>query len=280
MIDRTGLAGFLRRRRESLQPEDVGLPRARVVVPTACGARRSRPCATCRPTTTPGSSASAARSRRSRCSPPSLRACTSPWTSATTCSGWRGTSRRRGGRAASTSARASCGSSTGSGTPRPRSSPSSARPSGRPRPRSRCSVTRALVRPLTQQRLPLVHRPCDPRAPRGGGPRLPLAHVRRRSARDRDRAGPGIASRGAGEPAAGAQRGVPLVVGRPRGGDPPARGQALPAPRGRTARAALPAAARPAAVAPADGLHGRAGLGEPREAPDARGDRRPEPLRT
>lgn len=27
MIDRTGLAGFLRRRRESLQPEDVGLPR-------------------------------------------------------------------------------------------------------------------------------------------------------------------------------------------------------------------------------------------------------------
>src|SRR5690349_24677361 len=27
MIDRAGLAGFLRRRRESLQPEDVGLPR-------------------------------------------------------------------------------------------------------------------------------------------------------------------------------------------------------------------------------------------------------------
>ncbi|MGX1675430.1 helix-turn-helix transcriptional regulator [Streptomyces sp. NPDC055400] len=29
VIDRTGLAGFLRRRRESLQPEDVGLPRGR-----------------------------------------------------------------------------------------------------------------------------------------------------------------------------------------------------------------------------------------------------------
>jgi transcriptional regulator with XRE-family HTH domain len=29
MIDRTGLAGFLRRRREALQPEDVGLPRGR-----------------------------------------------------------------------------------------------------------------------------------------------------------------------------------------------------------------------------------------------------------
>src|ERR671911_512690 len=29
MIDRTGLAEFLRRRRESLQPEDVGLPRGR-----------------------------------------------------------------------------------------------------------------------------------------------------------------------------------------------------------------------------------------------------------
>ncbi|TQC44564.1 XRE family transcriptional regulator [Rhodococcus sp. WS4] len=29
MIDRAGLAGFLRRRRESLQPEDVGLPRGR-----------------------------------------------------------------------------------------------------------------------------------------------------------------------------------------------------------------------------------------------------------
>ncbi|SOD65775.1 Helix-turn-helix domain-containing protein [Streptomyces zhaozhouensis] len=29
MIDRTGLAAFLRRRRESLQPEDVGLPRGR-----------------------------------------------------------------------------------------------------------------------------------------------------------------------------------------------------------------------------------------------------------
>ncbi|MCQ4207365.1 helix-turn-helix transcriptional regulator [Streptomyces longispororuber] len=29
MIDRTGLADFLRRRRESLQPEDVGLPRGR-----------------------------------------------------------------------------------------------------------------------------------------------------------------------------------------------------------------------------------------------------------
>ena len=27
MIDRTGLAGFLRSRREALQPEDVGLPR-------------------------------------------------------------------------------------------------------------------------------------------------------------------------------------------------------------------------------------------------------------
>ena len=27
VIDRTGLAEFLRRRRESLQPEDVGLPR-------------------------------------------------------------------------------------------------------------------------------------------------------------------------------------------------------------------------------------------------------------
>ncbi|WP_327001850.1 hypothetical protein OHA72_43005 [Dactylosporangium sp. NBC_01737] len=27
MIDRAGLAGFLRRRRESMQPEDVGLPR-------------------------------------------------------------------------------------------------------------------------------------------------------------------------------------------------------------------------------------------------------------
>lgn len=29
VIDRTGLAEFLRRRRESLQPEDVGLPRGR-----------------------------------------------------------------------------------------------------------------------------------------------------------------------------------------------------------------------------------------------------------
>src|SRR6476469_8699799 len=29
MIDRVGLAGFLRHRRESLQPEDVGLPRGR-----------------------------------------------------------------------------------------------------------------------------------------------------------------------------------------------------------------------------------------------------------
>src|SRR5688572_21910413 len=29
MIDRAGLAGFLRRRRESLQPEDIGLPRGR-----------------------------------------------------------------------------------------------------------------------------------------------------------------------------------------------------------------------------------------------------------
>ena len=67
MIDRTGLAEFLRRRRESLQPEDVGLPRGqRAAYAAGCGARRSPRCATCRPTTTRGSSGSAVRSPRSR----------------------------------------------------------------------------------------------------------------------------------------------------------------------------------------------------------------------
>src|SRR5690242_13423840 len=45
MIDRAGLAGFLRRRRESLQPEDVGLlrsPRRR-----AAGLRREEVAALC-----------------------------------------------------------------------------------------------------------------------------------------------------------------------------------------------------------------------------------------
>ena len=54
MIDRAGLAEFLRRRRESLQPEDVGLPRGqrrRTERAAARGGRRAVPHV--RPTTTP-----------------------------------------------------------------------------------------------------------------------------------------------------------------------------------------------------------------------------------
>ncbi len=89
------------------------------------------------------------------------------------------------------------------------------------------------TRSRAQQRLPLVHRPRQPGHLRARGPRVPLPHVRRRPPRDRRRARTWLASRRAGRPAARAERGVPHPVGRPRDRPRARRGQALPAPRGR-----------------------------------------------
>ena len=68
-MDRGALADFLRRRREALQPGGRrAARRRRAAGPRVCGGKTSRPSPRCRPTTTPGSSSSAARSRASRCS--------------------------------------------------------------------------------------------------------------------------------------------------------------------------------------------------------------------
>ena len=65
------LADFLRRRRETLQPGDVGLSPARAGAPEDYAAKRSPRSPACPPTTTPGSNSSAARSPPSRSPPPS-----------------------------------------------------------------------------------------------------------------------------------------------------------------------------------------------------------------
>ncbi len=95
-IDRAGLADFLRRCRESLQPEDVGLPRGQRR--RTAGLRREEVAALAHmsPDYYSRLERERGRSPRSRCSPRSRRACTCRWTSATTCSGWPAPAPARG----------------------------------------------------------------------------------------------------------------------------------------------------------------------------------------
>ena len=203
MIDRAGLADFLRRRREALQPEDVGLPRGSVdgVRPASVG-RRSRSSATCPPTSTPGWSASAAHSPRSRWSPRSRRACTCPSTSATTSSVWPATTHRSARLRATTSGPGCCASSTGWPTPPPRSSRSSARRCGRPRWATALvgdNEPAAPARPAASATAGSPIRP--PGASPTGGPRALLPDVRRRAARCARRPGSRFPRGAPGRPA-------------------------------------------------------------------------------
>ena len=279
-IDRAGLAEFLRRRRESLQPEDVGLP-ARAAPPdrraAPRGGRRALPHvdrllraagAGARPAAVgadarldrPGAAPVARRAR------PPVPAGRAPAAAA----------RRR---PASTSAPACCGSSTGSATPPRRSSPSSARRCARPR--SAVALTGDTTRYTGPARSRGYRWFTDPAARELHVPedhdflsRMYAAGLRAH----RHAAGTRVPGGAAGRPAAAAERGVPHPVGSARGRRPSRRGQALPAPRGRPAGAELPDAGRPGPVAPPAGLHRRPRHREPREAAAARGHRRPVPL--
>jgi transcriptional regulator with XRE-family HTH domain len=134
VIDRAGLAAFLRRRRESLQPEDVGLsrgPRRRTD-----GLRREEVAALCHMSTD-----YYARLERGTGPRPSEQMIASIAQGLRVSLDERDHVFRLAGhnpppraeRPAITSVQASCASSTASKTRPPRSSPNSARPSGRPR---------------------------------------------------------------------------------------------------------------------------------------------------
>ena len=232
MIDRAGLAAFLRRRREALQPEDVGVPRGRAAGPS--GLRREEVAALCHMSTDYYS-----RLERERGPQPSEQMI------ASIAQGLHLSLEERDhlfrlaghhppvrGRPASTSARACCASSTASPTPLPRSSPSSARRCARARWVWPSSRRHRYTRPRAQPRLPVVHRPRRPGCQRPGSTRSSLGCTPRAC--------------GAGHPArtrfAGriprrsscGERGVPTLWNAHDRSTAPRR-QALRAPRGRRA---------------------------------------------
>ena len=133
MIDRTGLADFLRRRRESLQPEDVGIPRGQRRRTT--GLRREEVAALAHMSTD-----YYARLERERGPHPSEQMIASIAQGLHLSLDERdhlyrlaGHRPRPGVRPATTSAPGCCASSTACTTPPPRSSPSSGRRCGRAR---------------------------------------------------------------------------------------------------------------------------------------------------
>ena len=142
VIDREGLADFLRRRREALQPEDVGLPRGQRR--RTSGLRREEVAALCHMSTDYYS-----RLEQERGPQPSeqmiasiaqgLHLSRAERDHLFRLAGHQPPAAERG--QATTSAPGRCGSSTGSPTPRRRSSPSWARRCARPRSGWRWSVT-------------------------------------------------------------------------------------------------------------------------------------------
>ena len=248
-IDRAGLAAFLRRRRESLQPEDVGLPRGqrrRTERAAARGGRRPVPHvdrllraarAGARPAALraddrldrPGAAPLA---RRARPPVPARRAAP-----AGPGCGQRAHQPRPAAR-----------SSTGSPTPRRRSSPSSARRCARPRSGSPSPATRpATPGPARSRGYRWFTDPATRQLYAPEDHPLPLPDVRLRAARARHPArarAPGPRT----SPTCSSPQSEEFrsAVGRARDRHPARRPQAPRPPRGRRAGAALPDAARPA----------------------------------
>ena len=275
MIDRAGLAA-LRRRREALQPEDVGVPRG-----ARCwtsGLRREEVAARCdtvhRLLLTPRAGARAAAlladDRLDRAgTAPLLEERDHLFRLA-------GHHRRCGARPASTSARACCASSTASPTPRPRSSPSSARRCAEPLGVALVGDATAYTRPRAQPRLPGFTDPAS-RALYAPGEHTFLSRMYASGLRGLvTLRGPG--SRAATSPISslGGERGVPRRCGRPSVGLRPHDVKRFVHPEVGALELQLPDAARPRAVAPAVRLHRGPGQRELREAAAAVRPRAPE----